>query len=133
MSWENLRQTYMSILSDEGFRPEIDSDGDIHFKYEGGHYYITDNCDDSYFFIVFPGFWTIDDVAELGRAIMAANNATAWTKAAKVYIPPHMKSASATVEVLIADPSDVRKILNRALRSIVTAVERFEKEMREED
>ncbi len=132
MSWENLRQTYMSMLSDEGFRPEIDSEGDIHFKYEGGHYYITDNCDDGYFFLLFPGFWTIDNVEELGRAVMAANNATAWTKAAKVYIPPHMKSASATVEVLIASPSDVRKILDRALRSIVSAVERFGNEMREQ-
>jgi hypothetical protein len=114
----------MSILSDEGFRPEIDSDGDIHFKYEGAHYYITSNCDDSYFYILFPSFWPIDDVEELGRAMMAANNATRNTKSAKVYIRNDMKAVSATAEALIASPSDVRKFIDRALRCTVRAVER---------
>ena len=74
MGWEDLRQTYMSVLSDEAFRPEIDSDGDIHFKYEGGHYFVTRNCDDGFFYVLYPAFWPIDDVEELGRAVMAASN-----------------------------------------------------------
>lgn len=133
MSWENLRQTYMSILSDEGFRPEIDPDGDIHFKYEGGHYYINSNCDDGYFYLLFPSFWAIDDVEELGRAVMAANNATRSFKAVKVYIRNDMKNVSATAEGLIASPSDVRKFLDRALRSLRGAVESFMKEMKQGD
>jgi hypothetical protein len=133
MSWENLRQTYMSILSDEGFRPELDSDGDIHFKYESGHYFITANCDDGFFYILFPSFWSIDDVEELGRAMMAASNVTRRTKAAKVYITKDLKNVSATAEALIANPSDVRKFFNRALISIRSAVESFAKEMRDGD
>lgn len=31
---------YFGLLSKEGFRPEIDSDGDIRYKYEGYYYYI---------------------------------------------------------------------------------------------
>ena len=130
MGWEDLRQTYMSVLSDEAFRPEIDSDGDIHFKYEGGHYFITRNCDDGFFYILYPAFWPIDDVEELGRAVMAASNATRSTKAAKVYIDSDLKDVSATAEALIASPSDARKFVIRALGCIRSAVESFRKEMR---
>ena len=130
MGWEDLRQTYMSVLSDEGFRPDIDSDGDIHFKYEGGHYFVTRNCDDGFFYVLYPAFWPIDDVEELGRAVMAASNATRSTKAAKVYIDSDLKDVSATAEALIASPSDVRKFVVRALSCIRSAVESFRKEMR---
>jgi len=32
---ESLQQMYMDYLVEEGFRPEIDGDGDVHFKKEG--------------------------------------------------------------------------------------------------
>lgn len=64
VDWSNLRQTYMSTLTDLGFRPEIDGDGDIHFMYEGGNYFITDICDDTYFYLLFPGFWELEDRSE---------------------------------------------------------------------
>ena len=35
------QNTYFGLLSKEGFRPEIDSDGDIRFKYEGYIYFIN--------------------------------------------------------------------------------------------
>jgi hypothetical protein len=133
MSWEDLRETYMTILADEGFRPEVDSDGDIHFKYEGGHYYITSNCDDGFFYILYPGFWGIDDEEELERAVMAASKATRLTKAAKVFINSDLKDVSATAETLIVNPGDVQKLINRALRCIRSAVASFTKEMNEEN
>jgi hypothetical protein len=133
MSWENLRQTYMSVLASEGFRPELDGDGDIHFKYEGGHYYVTDNCDDGFFYILFPGFWSIDTGDELARAALAVNTATRDTKAAKVYITRDLKRVSATFEGLVGSSSDVPHIINRALRCIRTAVRTFMDEMAKEN
>jgi hypothetical protein len=130
MSWEELRETYMTILADEGFRPEVDGDGDIHFKYEGGHYFVTRNCDDGFFYILYPGFWAIDDAEELERAVMAASKATRVTKAGKVFIDDDLKDVSATAEMLIVNPADVQKLLTRSLRCIRSAVESFKREMR---
>lgn len=35
-----LRQNIVSFLKEEGFMPEIDSDGDVRFKCEGTSYYV---------------------------------------------------------------------------------------------
>lgn len=43
------QNTYFGLLSKEGFRPEIDSDGDIKFKYEGSTFYIETNSPENIF------------------------------------------------------------------------------------
>lgn len=37
---EEVRIEYMNYLTEEGYRPEVDSDGDVKFKREGRTYYI---------------------------------------------------------------------------------------------
>lgn len=130
MDWQDLRTRYMSILVDLGFRPEIDSDGDIKFTYEGGKYYITDNCDDSYFFLLFPGFWSFDNRDEQIAGILAANATNRQVKAATVIVNTDMTRAAITVECFIGEPSDVRSFLMRALRCIQQAVGTFRDEMK---
>jgi hypothetical protein len=131
MDWTYLRGKYMSILSGMGFRPEIDSDGDIHFKYEGGNYYITDNCDDTFFFLLYPGIWTLDSKSEQLAGLMAANSATRRVKAAKVFVNSKMDRVAVTVECLVSDPADVRNVLMRSLRCAQEAVKVFKEEIRE--
>ena len=41
-----LRNEIKQFIAEEGFMPEIDSDGDIHFKKEGDNYYITVSAND---------------------------------------------------------------------------------------
>ena len=118
------------MLSDMGFRPEVDSDGDIHFRYEGGNYYITSNCDDTYFFLLFPGFWTLDSKAEQLAGLLAANNASRRVKAAKTYVTPNMDRVSVSLECLVGGPSDVRGFLMRGLRCIQQSVTVFKEELR---
>jgi hypothetical protein len=129
MDWSNLRQTYMSTLTDMGFRPEIDGDGDIRFMYEGGNYYITDNCDDTYFFIMYPGFWTLEDRSEQLAGLIAANTTNTQVKAATILLSKDTTTAAVTVECLIRDPSDVSSILMRALRCIQLARKTFKDEI----
>lgn len=38
---QKLRDEIKIFLSEEGFMPEIDSDGEIHFKKEGRNYYVS--------------------------------------------------------------------------------------------
>jgi len=126
-----MRRKYMSMLTDMGFRPEIDSQGDIHFKYEGGNYYITDNCDDTFFFLLFPGFWSLDSRNEQLAGLMAANSATRQVKAAKVFVSSKLDRVTASLECLITDPDDVPSVIMRGLRCIQQAVNIFKEEMRD--
>jgi hypothetical protein len=131
MDWQDLRRRYVSMLSDMGFRPEIDSDGDIHFRYEGGSYYVTDNCDDTYFFLMYPGFWSPENGNQQLAALMAANATNRRIKAAKVMVNSSMDRVGVTLECLIGEPADVRSFLMRGLRIIQQAVTIFMEEVRE--
>jgi hypothetical protein len=119
----------MSTLTDLGFRPEIDSDGDIRFMYEGGSYYITDNCDETYLYLMYPGFWTLDDTNEQLAGLMAANSTNRQVKASKVLLSKDLSAATVTIECLIRDASDVKSFLMRALRCIQQARKIFRDEM----
>lgn len=133
MEWDELKEIYLSILSDEGFRPVVDSDGDIHFKYEGGNYYIFAERDEQFIYIQYPRFWGIDGSEERIRALRAANSATATTKAAKVCVTPEGDDVSAAFESLVSAPSELRHILVRGLRCIRSAVNKFVEEMNKDD
>jgi hypothetical protein len=120
----------MSMLSDLGFRADIDSDGDIRFNYEGKTYYITSNCDDTFFYIVCPAFWTLDNKTEQLAGLLAASSTSRRVKAAKVWVASGMDRVDVTLECLIGEPSDVRSFLMRGLRSMQQAVSIFREEMR---
>ena len=47
------QNTYFGLLSKEGFRPEIDSDGDVQFKYEGKTFYIETKMPENVFKLVY--------------------------------------------------------------------------------
>jgi hypothetical protein len=133
MEWDELRKIYLSILSDEGFRPEIDSDGDVHFKYEGGNYYILEDHDEQFVYILYPNFWAIDSSEEQLKALKAAATATRTTKAAKVLLTPKGDNVSAAFESLVSAPSEIPSILVRALRCVQSAVNKFKEEMNKND
>jgi hypothetical protein len=130
VSWEELRSAYMSILAEEGFRPELDPEGDIHFRYEAGHYFITGNTDSTCCCFLFPGFWKIESDADRTRAMVAANDANRAIKAAKVWLSADGQDTNASLECLVASPSDLRPILSRCLNCLRAAVDRFVEDMR---
>jgi hypothetical protein len=129
VSWQDLRHKYLSILSDMGFRSEIDSDGDIHFTYEGGNYYITNNCDDTYFFMLYPGFWQFDNKNEQLAGLLAANITNRRMKVAKILLNSDMDRASVTLECYIHNISDVQSFLMRGLRCMQEARKVFRDEI----
>ena len=50
----------MDWLTENGFRAEIDEDGDVHFRYEGKHMYFIADDDDSYFRITMPNIYQVE-------------------------------------------------------------------------
>lgn len=128
-----LAEIYRDLLDAEGYRPTIDGDGDVAFKFEGGSYYISiyEN-DERYFQLVFPAFWSIDSPEELERARTACIETTQTVKSTKVFLIRNNTDVSASYEAFYASPDDVMKVFPRCIGSIQTAASTFRDAMRKE-
>lgn len=72
-------------LSTEGYKYDIDSDGDVHFKYEGVHLYFTvDSNDQSFFRIIMPSIYQVD--GNRTKVLEAANSVTRDLKVLKAFL-----------------------------------------------
>ena len=125
-------QFYKSFLEQEGYHPTIDSDGDVLFKSEGKSYIIDiDEKDATYFRVWYPNFWSIEDTAELTRALLAANHATMLTKVAKVYVRSDGKNVNASLELFVERPEQFKPLFNRAMSALRASVSNFVEKMKQ--
>jgi hypothetical protein len=123
---------YKDFLEQEGYHPTIDSDGDVMFKSEGRTYYIDiDEKDPSYFRIMYPNFWSIENTAELTRALLAANYASMISKVAKVYVRSDGKDVSAGIELFFERPEQFKPIFNRAMSALRNGVNNYAEKMKQ--
>lgn len=127
---EALQRLYSEFLSDEGYRPDIDNDGDIRFKKEGRTYYIiVDNKDLQFFRIVLPSYWKIESDEERARVLVAIDVANSSSKVAKTYtVGDQVWSA---IEILVAQPEDFKPVFERAIVLLDNAMTTFVKKIRE--
>lgn len=132
MNRQEITQMYMRYLTQEGYNPSVDADGDVRFKAEGFTYYIiVDEKDERFFRLLFPNFWSIESGEELARALVAANHATMATKVAKVYVRNDGKDTSASIEMFLDPPEQFSKTFPRCMSALRTAVNTFVEKMRE--
>lgn len=128
----DLQKMYMDYLQEEGYKPEIDKDGDVGFKKEGRYYYISiqsQEKDTEFFRLVFPKFWKIESDAERVRVLAAANESNSSVKVCKVYTQDDDVWAAA--EILVEKPEQAKAVFKRAVSTIENAVSKFVNEMRE--
>jgi hypothetical protein len=72
-------------LAQEGYRYEIDNDGDVHFKYQGVNLFFTDSGNDSNFFrIIMPSIYDVDN--NRVKVLEAANTVTRDIKVLKAFL-----------------------------------------------
>lgn len=129
---QQLTHMYMEYLTEEGYNPSLDADGDVRFKAEGFTYYIIiDEKDERYFRLLFPNFWSIDDGEELARALVAANYATMVTKVAKVYVREDGKDTSAAIEMFVDPPEQFKSTFPRCMSALRASVNTFVEKMKE--
>lgn len=115
---------YLDILADEGFRPSIDEDGDVEFRYEGGFYGILiDPRDEAYVRVVFPNFWPIESRDESERVTRACVYATGKTKVAKVYTV--RENVWAAIEIFCPDVEAFRAVFPRCMGALRASVHNF--------
>lgn len=82
MRTEELVKEY---LSSEGYRYNIDGDGDIHFKYEGLSLFFTaDKNDQSYFRLIMPSIYTLE--GNRTKVLEAINTVTRDLKVIKAFL-----------------------------------------------
>lgn len=82
MSTADLVKQY---LSDEGYKYEVDGDGDIHFKFEGIHmFYTVDENDPLFFRIIMPGIYQLEN--NRIKVLEAINAVSRDTKVLKAFL-----------------------------------------------
>ncbi len=129
MGWDEIRDLHVEFLAEQGFRPKVDGEGDIHFRYEGRNHFIMETQDEHYFHLLFPNFFPLAGEVEVEEAALAASSASRATKVAKVYLNPALDNVSASVELLVSNPADVHAHLLRCLGILGTATGKFLEEM----
>ena len=120
---------YMEYLTEEGFRPKVDDEGDVIFKSEGKTYVLFGTAGDEQLFRLGAlWIWPIESEEERQRALAAAADATCTLKVAKVY--PVNDNIWVTVELLFEQPEQFRGVFLRALSLVQAGVTRFTEQMR---
>ncbi len=82
MKTEELVKQY---LESEGFRYNIDEDGDIHFKFEGVNLYFTVDADDQSFFrLIMPNIYELENNRQ--KVLEAISNVNRDLKVLKAFL-----------------------------------------------
>ena len=126
----NIQKMYIDYLTEEGYMPKIDSDGDVLFKREGNPYYIIiDENDPMYFSVARPNFWLIDSKEELLKVMLAAGYTNSIARACKIFTVN--MTTWATVQILVASPEDLKNAFKHSLPVIDNGVATFAGLMRQ--
>jgi hypothetical protein len=125
-----LQKLYMSYLADEGFKPDIDSDGDVRYKSEGKTYWIIiDPGDSQYFRLAMLNIWKIESEAERRKVLAAVDYANARTKVCKAYTIGD--NVWVCIELFVAKPEDFKPLFSRATSAMALGYSNFLQKMRE--
>lgn len=125
-------QTLMAYFDTEGFRAELDSDGDIRFKCEGLSFVLCfDASDPSFGKLVLANVWEIESAAELQLALTVLDNINRKLKVVKGHT--HRDQVWFTVEILLDQQSRWTEYLQRAIRGLGHGLTLFAAQMREAD
>jgi len=125
-----LQMMYTEFLAQQGYRPQIDEDGDVIFKFEGKTLFMAVQAEDpQYFTVVLPKAWSVQDSKERTQVLIAANYANATSKVAKVFVI--QDEVWVAVELFLDDPMDFRKLFPRSISAIQTTVNQFVAKMRQ--
>jgi len=114
-------------LQEEGFRPEREEDGTVHFKYERCHYVVVNfEDDDEYLHIVMPRIY--DFTADKRLSVLdAANETNILSKGGNILVTED--DVHVAFETLLSENSDLHTIFPRALDMLQNARTNFYNEI----
>ncbi|MDP8235914.1 MAG: hypothetical protein P9M08_05995 [Candidatus Erginobacter occultus] len=130
ISKAELQRMYTEYLIGEGYKPEIDKDGDIVFKREGRSYIIIIKEKDPEFFqLILPNFWAIESEEERARVLVAADASNAKSKYSKIYTVKD--NVWVSMELFVEKPDDFKQLFGRAMAALANGLTNFVSKMRE--
>ena len=119
----------LDFLAEEGFRPKLDEDGDVYFKYEGATYVvIAGHGDATILTVLLPYFWPLEDAAERTRAMEAAMNAQKSVRIGRVTVLD--ENVSASINAYLPDEQSFRAVLLRSIDGLHYLARVFRDHMR---
>ena len=114
-------------LSDEGFKHEIDEDGDVHFRYQGRNLYFTPDDDDTYFRIILPNIYEAEEENRY-QVLEACNAITRQYKVLKAYLTPK-GNLWLSIEMFVDTTPDIGDFFERCCNILVHGYEDMKKEI----
>lgn len=113
-------------LSSQGYRYDVDSDGDIHFKYQGKNMYCrVDDKDELFFNLIMPNIYTVE--GNRARVVEACNAIARDIKVVKAFlIDDHLWLA---IEMFIDTTPELGDFFERCCNLLVAAFDRAAKEI----
>ena len=122
-------QPHLDFLVSEGYRPEVDEDGDLRFRHEGRTVFLFRyEKDPEYFRVALPGAWECDSPEEEARALQAVNAVNRDLKVAKCALVDGVVWIS--VEAFFDPPDSYRSVFTRCLDAIGSASWQVRERMR---
>ena len=115
-----LRGRVLDVLLDEGYRPDIDDDGDVAVKVQGQQLYVRCTEAEVTILRVF-GQWRLDEVAADELALLrACNVVNGRLSVAKTTLGDHILVVSA--DHLVTPATPLQTVLVSSLELLLTAV-----------
>jgi len=129
---KSLIDRYVDFLTEEGYGPEVDDDGDVKFQYNERTYYITiDNDDPDFFRVARLANLKLSDPAKITQAKEICHQVTRDVKVAKVYWLKGVIWTSS--EQIMANPDDFESIFARTMRLTDSAYTKFVQAWKDRD
>lgn len=128
---QQLQSTYTEFLSSEGYKPELTQSGNVRFRREGRSYVIfADEKDPTYFRMVLA--FSADDKSAQARVkrLEGCNVASGEVKVIKAYLDDD-GDPNFSAEMFLVVPGDFKTTLNRLLRAMDNAYEKYSKKVAE--
>lgn len=128
----SLTRQILDWLAEEGFRCDLDDDGDIHVRHEGRDVYILlDAKDPAYVRFLVPDVWQCEgEDAERSVALVVANSVNSSFKALKVSLRSN-GNVYAAVELFLDGFEAFREVTPRCLDVLGAASWEFRSRMRD--
>ncbi len=113
-------------LATEGYRYQVDEDGDINFKFEGVSLFYTADDDDPYYFrLIMPNIYQLENNRE--KVLEAINTVTRDIKVMKAFLVEDRLWLS--LEIFIDSTPELEDFFPRCMNVLKTGRERIAAEI----
>ena len=116
---EEIRVSYMNYLHDQGYKPEVDDDGDVTFKYEGERYYLYVKTDRIFTLVRF----LFDDASCSERSQKAISKTYGRFYNITIYTLSSCKSISFSSRSFLKEKDDWKDFFSVSLTSVKNSIE----------